>query len=78
MGISSSVIVLCALFAVLVSSSPEIRLNSRDALQPIVDLGYAKYQGSTDPSTNISTFLSIRYAIPPIGEPMVAPTTFLN
>ncbi|KIM83053.1 hypothetical protein PILCRDRAFT_70060, partial [Piloderma croceum F 1598] len=32
-----------------------------------VDLGYAMYQGSTDPSTNISSFFSILFAAPPIG-----------
>ncbi|KAG2359504.1 Alpha/Beta hydrolase protein [Suillus spraguei] len=35
---------------------------------PIVDLGYAQYQGSVDPATNTTSFLGIRYAAPPIGE----------
>ncbi|KAH7906562.1 Alpha/Beta hydrolase protein [Hygrophoropsis aurantiaca] len=35
---------------------------------PIVDLGYAEYQGAVDPSTNITSFLSIRYASPPTGD----------
>ena len=34
---------------------------------PTVDLGYAQYQGTYDASTNISTFLGIRYAQPPVG-----------
>ncbi|EGN99360.1 hypothetical protein SERLA73DRAFT_108823 [Serpula lacrymans var. lacrymans S7.3] len=39
-----------------------------NASSPIVDLGYAQYQGTLDTSTNITSFLSIRYAAPPIGE----------
>lgn len=35
---------------------------------PIVDLGYARYQGYFDAQTNITNFLSIRYAAPPLGE----------
>ncbi|KZP26489.1 alpha/beta-hydrolase [Athelia psychrophila] len=34
---------------------------------PIVDLQYALYRGSTDPTSKITTFLGIRYAAPPIG-----------
>jgi hypothetical protein len=71
MGIFSSMVTLCSI-AVSVSSSPirdsGILLESRYAPGPVVDLGYAKYQGSTDLSTNITSFLSIRYAAPPIGE----------
>lgn len=71
----SSVVVLLGLFTGLVTSFPrqESRAlhKSRNAPGPIVDLGYAKYQGSTDLSTNISTFSSIRYARPPTGEQML-------
>ncbi|KAH7903515.1 Carboxylesterase family-domain-containing protein, partial [Hygrophoropsis aurantiaca] len=35
---------------------------------PIVDLGYAQYQGALDTTTNITSFLSIRYAAPPLGD----------
>ncbi|KAG6372175.1 Alpha/Beta hydrolase protein [Boletus reticuloceps] len=35
---------------------------------PIVDLGYAQYQGYFDTQTNITSFLSIRYAAPPLGN----------
>ncbi|KAJ7077237.1 Alpha/Beta hydrolase protein [Mycena epipterygia] len=35
---------------------------------PIVDLGYAQYQGAVDAATNITNFLGIRYAAPPIGD----------
>lgn len=34
---------------------------------PIVDLGYAQYQGSVDTTTNTTSFLGIRYAAPPLG-----------
>ena len=35
---------------------------------PIVDVGYARYQGCFDTQTNIANFLGIRYAAPPLGE----------
>ncbi|KAH7920758.1 alpha/beta-hydrolase [Leucogyrophana mollusca] len=35
---------------------------------PTVDLGYASYQGSVDPTSNITSFLGIRYAAPPVGD----------
>ncbi|KAF8442079.1 Carboxylesterase [Boletus edulis BED1] len=35
---------------------------------PIVDLGYAQYQGHFDPQMNITSFLSIRYAASPLGN----------
>ncbi|KAJ7662010.1 alpha/beta-hydrolase [Mycena polygramma] len=35
---------------------------------PIVDLGYAQYQGSVNASTNITSFFGIRYAAAPIGD----------
>jgi hypothetical protein len=40
---------------------------------PIVDLGYAQYQGAVDTSTNLTTFVGIRYAAAPIG---VCPINF--
>lgn len=41
--------------------------KSRPADSPIVDLGYAQYQGSFDAANNQTNFLSIRYAAPPLG-----------
>ncbi|KZP26485.1 alpha/beta-hydrolase [Athelia psychrophila] len=35
---------------------------------PVVDLGYARYRGSTDLASNITSFLGIRYATPPTGS----------
>ncbi|KAF7317272.1 Carboxylic ester hydrolase [Mycena chlorophos] len=35
---------------------------------PLVDLGYATYQGSVDPATNITSFLGIRFAAAPTGD----------
>ncbi|KAF7311955.1 COesterase domain-containing protein [Mycena indigotica] len=48
------------LFAVLAVSA----LAAAQA--PIVDLGYAQYQGST--SANITSFLGVRYAAAPLGD----------
>jgi hypothetical protein len=71
----SSVVVLLGLFTGFVSSFPHQESGttpkSQNASGPVVDLGYAKYQGSTDLSTNISTFSGIRYAGPPTGEQML-------
>ena len=47
---------------------------------PIIDLSYAKYQGYFDAQTNITSFLSIRYAAPPVGEyprPLIVRTTLV-
>ncbi|CCM06438.1 uncharacterized protein FIBRA_08700 [Fibroporia radiculosa] len=49
------------------------------AFPPTVDLGYAQYQGVADSTTNITSFLGIRYASPPVGnlrwaEPQPPPT----
>ncbi|THV05588.1 alpha/beta-hydrolase [Dendrothele bispora CBS 962.96] len=35
---------------------------------PIVDLGYATYQGSFDPTTNVTNFFGLRFALPPTGD----------
>ena len=35
---------------------------------PIVDLGYARYQGTFNSTLNRTDFLSLRYAAPPTGE----------
>ncbi|KAF7327297.1 COesterase domain-containing protein [Mycena kentingensis (nom. inval.)] len=35
---------------------------------PIVDLGYAQYQGAVDPATNVASFLGLRYAAAPLGD----------
>ncbi|KAG1858309.1 Carboxylesterase, partial [Suillus tomentosus] len=35
---------------------------------PIVDLGYAQYQGSVDTTTNTTSFLGIQYAAPPLDN----------
>ncbi|KAI1122656.1 carboxylesterase family protein [Nemania abortiva] len=35
---------------------------------PVVDLGYAKYQGFYDPTYDQNIFRGIRYAAPPVGE----------
>lgn len=37
------------------------------AAAPIVDLGYAQYQGTVDAGLRITNFLGIRYAAAPIG-----------
>ncbi|KAJ7781796.1 Alpha/Beta hydrolase protein [Mycena maculata] len=38
------------------------------ASAPVVDLGYAQYQGIVDTDLNITAFLGMRYAAPPTGN----------
>ncbi|KAJ8592162.1 alpha/beta-hydrolase [Rhizopogon salebrosus TDB-379] len=64
-----------AFLALVALSSPVASASS-----PIIDLGYAQYQGSVDTATNITSFLGIRYAAPPVGNlrwaaPQHPPTT---
>ncbi|KAJ7476916.1 Alpha/Beta hydrolase protein [Mycena galericulata] len=35
---------------------------------PVIDLGYAQYQGTVNTSTNLTTFLGVPYAAAPIGD----------
>ncbi|KAJ3995089.1 Alpha/Beta hydrolase protein [Lentinula boryana] len=35
---------------------------------PVIDLGYAQYQGAFDSTNNLTNYLGIRYAAPPIGD----------
>ncbi|KAJ3874377.1 Alpha/Beta hydrolase protein [Lentinula edodes] len=35
---------------------------------PVIDLGYAKYQGVFDSANNVTNYLGIRYAAPPTGD----------
>ncbi|KAJ3852552.1 Alpha/Beta hydrolase protein [Lentinula lateritia] len=35
---------------------------------PVIDLGYARYQGVFDSANNITNYLGIRYAAPPTGD----------
>ncbi|KAJ7036784.1 Alpha/Beta hydrolase protein [Mycena alexandri] len=53
---------LALLVSILVLRSPS------KSSPPIVDLGYAKYQGFVDTTTNITTFLGMRYAAAPIRD----------
>ncbi|KAJ7692080.1 Alpha/Beta hydrolase protein [Mycena rosella] len=41
---------------------------ARAQTAPIVDLGYAQYQGTVDTANNITNFLGIRYAAAPLGD----------
>ncbi|KAJ7080447.1 Alpha/Beta hydrolase protein [Mycena epipterygia] len=55
----------CVFGAIFVAS---LFLSAESGATPTIDLGYAKYQGSVDTSTNITTFLGIRYAASPTGD----------
>ncbi|KAG2365256.1 Alpha/Beta hydrolase protein [Suillus spraguei] len=55
--------VLQVLLALGVLSSPVATISAS-----IVNLGYAQYQGSVDTATNITSFLGIPYAAPPVGD----------
>ncbi|KAJ6524285.1 Alpha/Beta hydrolase protein [Mycena vulgaris] len=49
------------------ASAAAVILCSRAQSAPIIDLGYAQYQGTVS-ATNISHFLGIRYAAAPLGD----------
>ncbi|KAF9064188.1 Alpha/Beta hydrolase protein [Rhodocollybia butyracea] len=51
----------------LASPSPLIYSRGSNAV-PIIDLGYAKYQGVFDSLNNVTNYLGMRYAAPPTGE----------
>ncbi|KAJ7149873.1 Alpha/Beta hydrolase protein [Mycena crocata] len=53
-----------AVWVAILAAIPSIDV----AASPIIDLGYARYQGTVDTTTNLTTFLGIRYAAAPVGE----------
>lgn len=55
--ISPRLITLAALPLIVASAPP-----------PVVELGYATYQGLFNSSSNTTNFLGIRYAAAPIGK----------
>ncbi|KAF8442075.1 Alpha/Beta hydrolase protein [Boletus edulis BED1] len=63
-GLSLTVLLLIS-SALLVNTATATNAN---VATPIVDLGYARYQGQFDAQTNITSFLSIRYAAPPLDN----------
>ena len=56
-------------FAGLTVARPSGSLEARwaNVSTAVVDLGYAQYQGTYDPDTNISYFFGVRYAQAPTG-----------
>ncbi|EPT00684.1 hypothetical protein FOMPIDRAFT_150510 [Fomitopsis schrenkii] len=60
------VVASATLVASLPSGSPEARWANVST--PVVDLGYARYQGTFDPDANISYFFGIRYAQAPTED----------
>jgi hypothetical protein len=49
------------------ASTSSAGLTSR-ADPPVIDLGYVQLQGATNTSTNVTSWLGIRYAAPPVGK----------
>ncbi|KIK45295.1 hypothetical protein CY34DRAFT_22614 [Suillus luteus UH-Slu-Lm8-n1] len=64
MGLKAKLLAVSQVLLALEPLSPPAATISTS----IVDLGYAQYQGSVDTATNITSFLGIRYAAPPIGD----------
>ncbi|KAG7530343.1 hypothetical protein FFLO_05115 [Filobasidium floriforme] len=57
------------LLGLAITTSEAIPAGRRDTdSNSTVDLGYAVYQGSVNPQTNVQSFKGIRYAAPPLGE----------
>ncbi|KAJ7448576.1 alpha beta-hydrolase [Mycena latifolia] len=55
---------VCATAVAVLLATPLARAQT----SPIVDLGYAQYQGTVNSANNIANFLGIRYAAPPVGD----------
>ena len=56
----------------LIATVRGLAINRRDNASsqsngPVIDLGYAKYQGNR-PGTGVDEFLGMRYAKPPLGN----------
>ena len=45
-----------------------LAFNETFSTAPVVDLGYARYQGIIDPVSNNINFLGIQYAAGPMGK----------
>ncbi|KII89685.1 hypothetical protein PLICRDRAFT_52847 [Plicaturopsis crispa FD-325 SS-3] len=59
---------LCVIVFALPTLTSNAGVDSASGSGPIVDLGYAQYQGTVNATTNITTFLGVRYAAPPTGS----------
>ncbi|KAJ3754100.1 Alpha/Beta hydrolase protein [Lentinula raphanica] len=56
-------------FVLLLSMLPNsIRYACANNDTPVIDLGYAKYQGEFDSARNVTNYLGVRYAAPPTGD----------
>ncbi|KAJ3754097.1 alpha/beta-hydrolase [Lentinula raphanica] len=42
--------------------------RSTNGSVPVIDLGYARYQGAFDSTNNLTNYLGMRYAAPPLGD----------
>ena len=45
-----------------------VHAYTQNVSAPIVDIGYAMYQGIYNASSNTTDFLGVRFAAPPVGE----------
>ena len=66
LGISSFLPV--SLVASATSTTNPNPANVNDVKAPTVNLGYATYEGTFDSTLNVTQFLGIRYASPPVGK----------
>ncbi|KAI3615392.1 cephalosporin esterase [Moniliophthora roreri] len=59
---------LVVLLSLLVAQTIASSFQPRSPQQGVtIDLGYARYQGVFDPSTDVTDFIGVRYAAPPTG-----------
>lgn len=64
---ASRVFLVCLALCVTGGFVPH-SVSAATAAAPIVDLGYAQYQGTVDVTLNITTYRGLRYAAPPTGK----------
>ncbi|KAJ5127241.1 hypothetical protein N7448_008020 [Penicillium atrosanguineum] len=58
----------CILLLLAVAIAPASLASPTHTASPVVDLGYARYQGSHNSTYDIDVFRGIRYAAPPVGN----------
>lgn len=66
LGLSCLRVLLLGLAVTTSEAIPAGRRNTDS--NSTIDLGYAVYQGSVNPNSNVQSFKGIRYAAPPLGK----------
>jgi hypothetical protein len=73
-SLSSGIVALALVLGVDVADARDFAcpianaaLAPSSGINPVVDLGYARYAGLTNTQTGYNTFFNVKYAAPPTG-----------